>query len=313
MPEARRLASSAALTGAAREHEANRAKLAEQLGEQPGRKQAPPMLLAVLAALGVEVGDGGQPAFIRGFAWYQLFSHWASLRFSDSEGLAPQALERRSRGVFGQLTRTKTSGSDKTIAVLPVFVSTEAWIQQEWLLIALALWQGPLCTQRDHFLAFPNKDLSGVRARRALYSDAKVFSTDLLSSLQAGQDEQQLLLPAAVFFWSELSDRAGLESWLGALSVGADLRRFVGRWAAKGSEDGYVRSAVRITENCKRLVAHHARASFNGGADYSGEEDTSAQLRKQLEGFHHGGLDEIGILPNPLIHWEACRRGEPYR
>ena len=52
-----RLANSAALEGAAREHEARRCKLAEQLGEQPGRKQALPKLLAVLAALEVEVGD----------------------------------------------------------------------------------------------------------------------------------------------------------------------------------------------------------------------------------------------------------------
>lgn len=132
-----------------------------------------------------------------------------------------------------------------------------------------------------------------MRARRALYSDAKVFSTSLLSSLQAGQGDQPLLLPAAVSFWSEHSDRAGLDFRLGALSVGADLRRFVGRWAVKGSEDGYVRSAVRITENCQRLSAHHARASFNGGADDFGEEDTLAQLPKHLEGCHHGRADEI--------------------
>ena len=45
------------------------------------------------------------------------------MRFDDTSGLCPGSLARRSRGVFGLLKRTKTSGPDKQISLLPVFVS----------------------------------------------------------------------------------------------------------------------------------------------------------------------------------------------
>ena len=99
--------------------------------------------------------------------------------------------------------------------------------------------------------------------------------------------DERLLLPDAVSFWSEHSDRAGVDSWLGALSVGADLRRFVGRWAIQSSEDTYVRIANRITENCQRFAARHAKAQFRGGPDYLGEEETLEQLRSYLSAMRH--------------------------
>ena len=117
--------------------------------------------------------------------------------------------------------------------------------------------------------------------------------------------------PEAVDFWSEHSDRAGLDSWLAALSVGPDLRRFVGRWGIQSSEDRYVRSAVRITENCQRLAAHHARISFAGGPDFLGEEETLVQLRNYLDakGVEEARVEaqmarlsvaNLELHPNPL-------------
>ena len=65
--------------------------------------------------------------------------------------------------------------------------------------------------------------------------------------------------------------------------MGSDVRRFVGRWAIKGSENSYVRSASRVVENCQRLASMHARVSAGGGPDFFGEEETLAQLRNCLE------------------------------
>ena len=88
------------------------------------------------------------------------------------------------------------------------------------------------------------------------------------------EDGEPLVPPLAVNFLSEHSDRAGLDSWLGALAVGADKRRFVGRWVAHGAEDTYIRSATRIVENCQRLAALRTRVAFRGGPDFLGEEET---------------------------------------
>ena len=293
LAEGKRLANTPALKNSAKEFETRRAAQHSEEGRQQKRRQAPPMLVGVLSALERTVNDQDQPRFIRAYAWYRLFRHWASLRFDDTSGLSPQDLQIRARGVFGLLSRTKTSGSDKEITVLPVFVSFEAWVEKEWLRTGLGIWQSEgLGFSRDYFLCLPDRALTGSCGKRARYSDARGFSRSLLGTLRA-TDGSPLLLPAALNFWTEHSDRSGLDSWLGALSVGGDLRRFVGRWAAAGAEDKYVRSAVRITENCQRLAALHAQAVHRGGADHFGEEETLEQLRAFLGNSHHGTQEEI--------------------
>ena len=67
-------------------------------------------MLYLLAELESVVRDEDRPLYQRAFAWYRLFRHWASLRWDDTQALLPSRLERRSRGVYGQLERTKTSG-----------------------------------------------------------------------------------------------------------------------------------------------------------------------------------------------------------
>lgn len=133
----------------------------------------------------------------------------------------------------------------------------------------------------DYLLCPPSEDFHGTCGKRALYSDARVFSHALLGSLRKG-DDQPLLLPQARDFWTEHSDRAGVDSLLPALGVSEDLRRFLGRWSAKGAADVYVRAAVRISENLQRLAAAHAKKSWHGGPDFFGEEHLLKQLAAHL-------------------------------
>ena len=94
-------------------------------------------------------------------------------------------------------------------------------------------------------MPLPNNHLSGHIGKRARYTDAVGFSKSLLGML-VDSEGAKLLEPESVCFRSEHSVRAGLDSWLAAMSVGSDVRRFVGRWAVKSSEDGCVRSASRV-------------------------------------------------------------------
>ena len=89
------------LLSAAKEATAAAAK--GKAGQNKGKKQAPPLPLAVLEALEHAVLDEERPTFQRAYAWYRLFRHWASLRFGDTSFLNPATLERRARGVFGLL------------------------------------------------------------------------------------------------------------------------------------------------------------------------------------------------------------------
>ena len=271
-----------ALTGAAKEATTQKARDQQRDGNGPTQRQAPPLLIALVVAFEAAVGDEQRPVFERCYAWYRLLRHWASLRFDDTAGLPPQTLELRTRGLVGVLHRTKTSGADKSMSCLPIFVAKEAYVHEEWLEKGLDLWRKHLGYARDYLLCLPTQDLGGTIRKRARYADAQCFSKSLLSSLRAPGGYGRLLCAEAVPFWSEYSDRAGVDSWLAAVGVGSDHRRFLGRWAAGGAQDSYVRTALRICEILQTVAAKHARAMASGGPDYFGEEHLLAQLKAFL-------------------------------
>ena len=199
--------------------------------------------------------------------------------------------------MVGSLERTKTSRPGKDLQVLPVFVSEAAWVEHEWLDVGLALWEAPpLDYRRDYFLPLPDKNLSGVMQRRALYTDSAGFSAGLISSLAAA-DGTALVPHGGAQFWSEHSDRSGLDSWCAALGFEESQRGFLGRWAARGSADSYVRTALRVTENLQAAAAVHARRAFNGGPDFFGEEEI-------LKGF------EAHLVCHGLAPGEAAKAAE---
>ena len=47
--------------------------------------------------------DTSKPLFQRGFAWFRLLRHWASLRWDDSQGLNPGSFKKLARGLPAQL------------------------------------------------------------------------------------------------------------------------------------------------------------------------------------------------------------------
>ena len=138
--------------------------------------------------------------------------------------------------------------------------------------------------RRDYLLPLPNPDFSGGLRHRAVYSDAVGFSRKLLGMLPDVGDNASPLLASdeAIGFWSEHSDRCGLDSWCAALNFRPSQRNFLGRWGAKGSSDKYVRTALRIIETLQGVAARAARAIHRGGPDYSGEEQTLYGLKVML-------------------------------
>ena len=55
----------------------------------PGKlhKQAPRMLISMIAALEILVADIGSPPYLRIFSWWLLVQNWRTLRFTDHRGL----------------------------------------------------------------------------------------------------------------------------------------------------------------------------------------------------------------------------------
>ena len=276
-----RLSDQPAFMNAVREATAERARKTPAT-ERKGR-QAPPCLIAIIVALERVVVSESAQAYARAYAWFKLVRHWASLRWDDTRSIRPQSFESRARGVFAQIERSKTSGADKAVSVLPIFVSNTAYIEvPNWMEVGLTIWTAePFSYERDYLLPLPSPDMTGVYRRRAEYADASVFTQRLLRMLE--NDEGGALLdPAATGFWSEHSDRAGIDSWLAALGIKSEERNFLGRWGVKSSADTYARTATRIIENMQNHAAAHARESHSGGADFFGEEQTLSDMRKWM-------------------------------
>lgn len=241
------------------------------------------MLVALLVALEHVVTDVQTAPFARFFAWTRLLRHWTSLRCDDTAGIRPSAIQAMARGLAGKLERTKTSGPGKPVQVLPFFLSFGCWIsEKDWIKTGFALLLETFGGARDYLVPLPASDFASALPRRALYSDCVGFSRSLLGSLRSpGLEPNRLLLQMAVVYWSEHSDRAGLDSWCAALGHGTSRRNFLGRWAAGGSADKYVRAAFRTVEGLQLAAAEAARLAHRGGPDIFGEEGTLLAL----EGF----------------------------
>ena len=259
------------------------AEAAQTSGSHRARGQAPQLPLAVLAALEEVVLNPQLPAYHRAFAGFRLLRHWASLRWDDTQGLPPGSFETRARGIAGTLDRTKTSGRGKLQQVLPVFWSSGAYLRHEWLAEAVRLLtEDSFGFERDFLLPLPaDGGFAAASRRRALYSDSAAFSQSLWASLVDAEGEP-LLPHGAGSFFTEHSDRAGLDSWAASLGVGSSERAFLGRWRASGSTDSYVRTALRVVENVQLLTASRAQESLDYGPDFFGEEELLTGMRKHL-------------------------------
>ena len=99
------------------------------------------------------------------------------------------------------------------------FISYRAYVEVEWVRTGLDILVDIYGYERDYLLPLPNQTFSGPMKRRAVYSDAVAFSRRLLGNLKVGDSEEFLLCDEAVTYWSEHSDRCGLDTWCAALGI----------------------------------------------------------------------------------------------
>ena len=54
-----------------------------------GARQAPPLMIVILAQMEAVVVSNDQPSFVSFYAWTRLLRHWGSMRWDDTVGLRP--------------------------------------------------------------------------------------------------------------------------------------------------------------------------------------------------------------------------------
>ena len=252
----------------------------------PGRpsKQAPRMLVSVLAALEPVVVDQDTPQYLRVFAWWLLLQAWATLRFSDHRGIRPENVELQNNRLVATLTRSKTLGSDRNLMSKRLvvdsccFVRCSNWMRAGWeQLTSMANFP------RDYLFPAPATHFHGCRKKELGYGQAFALQTRLLRTLKV--DGHTLLPQVTRHFWTPHSGRTFMPSCSAALNFEKSDRDFLGGWSAQGS-DRYARIAQRRITYMQRSVAEALRASQD---DPLGEGETLQQYDEHLQ---QQGVDE---------------------
>ena len=300
------------------------------------RRVAPRWPLAVAIALELAVLDKGRPVYERLLSWWLLVKLWGTLRFDDHRGLDPALLRLEGGSLLGELVRSKTSGTNKALQTLPLYIDRQAWLAESmWLQEGYALWLSH-GFDRDFFLALPNADKSGLIKVEAKYADAAAMSRALLCSLRRFRVhdlgsialvEGMLVDPYLGSYWSEHSARATLPSWAACLSAVPDAWiDSLGRWAA-GKSKTYIRTYQKRVKFIQANVAKRVRGSmdphgllneemlFVEMATYIGnlgaDEDRVAQAVGGFDVFHldHAklslGADEEGAGMEDIVEEDA--------
>ena len=229
----------------------------------PERK-APRFLVVMIAALELYVINEDIPKVLRIFGWMRLLKVYGTLRWDDLRRLRPENVRLTDGGLSAKLTQTKTSGTNKKVKILPLFIARGAsFMNVEWLGVGHALWVKFGDPNRDYFFMRPSPDLESFEIGPATSGDAASLGLKVLYELRVpalGEEdkvwhtgEQPLLGEVLARGWTGHSERSTLPSILAALGVKKSERDFLGRWSAEGSND-YTRTYRTMVKNLTRKL-----------------------------------------------------------
>ena len=140
----------------------------------PGRatRQADRMLVAMLGAIEQLVVDEGELPYIRLHSWRTLLQNWATLRFDDHRGIEFASVRVSQLRLQARLTRSKTTGSDKTVLGRPVVVDSICFVSEpRWLEAGWKVMKQIADFERDYLVPAPSRNFRGAR-RMELRCDA---------------------------------------------------------------------------------------------------------------------------------------------
>ncbi len=263
------------------------------VGRQRGPAQAP--LTWCLIELERVVVSRERANYERMLAWWLLVSAWAVLRFDDHRGVETGGILATELGIDIMMSRTKTTGGDKSVGKRQGFVAWVAWLaESEWLDVGWKVWQTEAPWERDYLLVTPTPE-GGCRARELRYGEYAGRMRRLLSSLTVGEFGAAGSHLAA--YWQPHSWRAFLPSALMAIGAPVKTLNWLAAWKPQAGER-YVRTQREQTRHMQIAVVRVIRAHLHGD-DPLGEKANIAALRSHL---HDRGVgdDDIGAIAQGL-------------
>ncbi len=241
-----------------------------------GPANAPPVKILVM--LEELVCDIGQPPVHRMLGYWMLLSAWAVYRFDDHRGLSPQSITETPSGWDLVLTRSKTTGKDKSVSLRYGVLSREAWLSRpEWSREGLQVWETHAPFARNYFLVQPRDDVR-MASRELSYVEYSARMRGVLSSLK---DHNGIELGSEfAMFLRPHSWRSFLTSMAGSMSAPPELLRWLAAWRPKADE-AYVRTSRERTVVLQATVARLIRLHI-GGQDVAGEHGLLDKLWQHM-------------------------------
>ena len=239
-----------------------------EAGGDNRRRQARLIPVSLIIAMERAVMNTDLETYIRGFAWYKLAKVWTCMRFHDTTGLDFGSARMDSSCWSADLRRTKTSGPGKKVAVLKVFITKEAFVEERrWLETGWFLWEQmaeeTFTSQRDFFLPAPQVGLMRHQRRMASYAAASASTQALFAALTWRDTgvEEKMLVDGVGSLWTEHSERVTMRTWAGAAGVPESICKRMGRWTPT-VDQAYDRSVKAQVMTAQEHTATYIRRNL---------------------------------------------------
>ena len=210
----------------------------------PGRlsKQAPRMLITMIAALENLVSEVDTPPYLRVFAWWLLLQNWSTLRFSDHRGLLPSWVLLREGSFSASITQSK---SRPVVVGAACFLLVPDWLTQGWsFLTSIADFQ------REYLMPAPSNNYQACIRRELRYDTAFLQSSEnYWHRLKIGGEQP---LQHIAKFWTPHSGRTFMPSATAALGVDKGERDYLGGAGRHKAATALPESQNDASQICKR-------------------------------------------------------------
>ena len=238
---------------------------ADLVAAAPPEQPASMFTVAILVSLELLVCLAAAPQYLRALAFICLLSVWGSLRADDVQGLLPQTMQLDERGLSVDLARSKTTGPDKRVKTIKIFVDRQVSLTgQDWLRVGVELWS-KFDFKRDYMVMKADDRLEGpiekpVNAATVALYMRKVLSELGTPKLEAGEwklNMQRPLLPGVTAsHFSGHSGRNFLSSVGAAIEIDPRELDYLGRWKVGGEGSAsYIRTSRQVVHRLQRTIA----------------------------------------------------------